>query len=155
MKLIGTILLSVFMFFGQQENPWEYKTYAEVTNKHGVLFTLEYGMKKRYNGQVRWRITNHTQKTFYDIGIADKEYTLKDGKTVKVSGESFVNVLAPNESKTSMPDSVNSSENYGNWSDKNKNPVITAVLKTPMIQMAVTKNGERYDWGMAGSVILK
>lgn len=155
MKTIYFLLVSTCIFLFEPDNPWEYKTYAEVTNKTGVLFTLEYGMKKKYNGYVKWRITNHTQMTVYDVSIANKEYTLANGKKVSRAAESLTSVLKPNDPKTTMADAVNSDENYGNWSDKNNNPVTSVLLKTPMIRFAAEKNGQKYDWSMAGTVKLK
>jgi hypothetical protein len=152
MKIIATLFIFTCLTIAPNQNKWVYTTYAEVTNKTGTLFTLEYGVMKKYNGYVKWKITNHTQMTVYDVGIANKEYTLSNGKIVKRSGESLTSTLKPGASKTNISDAVNSSENYGAWSDKNDNPVKSIRLKIPMIRFAAEKNGKRYAWSEAGTV---
>ena len=135
------------------QSTWTYTEFAKVTNSSGTLFTLEYGIKSSgYNGRVKWRITNHTNTPVYAVSIAGKEYTLSNGKKVSRSGESITSTLGPGESKTTYSDPVNADENYGNWSDKNNNPVIRISLKTPMIRFATEKNGKKYGWDSAGIV---
>ncbi|TDY13831.1 hypothetical protein [Meridianimaribacter flavus] len=138
------------------QSNWTFTKYAEVTNKTGTFFTLEYGiLSTGYNGRIKWRITNHTQMPVYDVGIANKTYTLSNGEIVSKPGETFSRMLGPGESKESLSDAVNPMENYTkNWVTKNDNPIVKIHLDSPMIKFAAEKNGERYSWEKAGAVTL-
>lgn len=150
------LFLVAFTQAGISQSNWNYTEFAYVSNQSGKLFSLEYGIHKNgYNGRVKWRITNQSNQTVYDVGISDKSYTLANGKVVKRLGERITSSLAPGQSKETMSDAVNSSENYGNWSDKNDNPVRYLQLATPMIKFAMEKNGTRIGWDQVGTVKMK
>lgn len=135
---------------------WDCTPFAEVVKEGSTLFTLASCITaKGYSGKVKWRLTNHSNMTIYGVSIADKVYTLADKKVVKRSGESLSSKIAPGETKSTMSDAVNSSENYGNWSDKNDNPVVRITLEQPMIKFATEKKGKKYGWDRAGEVVTK
>lgn len=112
-------------------------------------------MSEGYNGRIKWRLTNNTNATLYDLSISDKEYTLASGETVSCLGERITSTLAPGESKTTQSDAVNTTENYGAWSDKNDNSVVRIKLVTLMITFSLEKYGNRMSWNELGAVKLK
>lgn len=149
MKKIVYLTLIFLLFFTKGLNAqknWDYTVYKTITNGGVKLFTLEYGINpKGYNGYVKWRLTNHTNKTIYDVSINDKTYTLSDGRVATQSGESMANTIGPGGFGTTMPDPVNSSE-YALNSDKNfENPVKSLSVEYPEIKFK-DKDGNEYSW---------
>ena len=133
------------------QSSWNYTIFNEITNSTGVLFRLEFGIRKSgYDGYVRWRITNYTKNvTVYDVSIADKKYTLSDGRIVSALGENIASTLGPGESKTNIePDAVNTAEHGGFSRKANPAGLKSVSMKQPYVQFAVEKNGKRYGWDM-------
>ena len=134
------------------QSDWDFQEFAKVTKNKEVLFTLEWGtLKDGYNGYVKWRLTNHTAQTIYDIAFEDKVYTLSDGRTTKEWGQRVAGSLAPGASVVKM-DNVNASENTGGLTRRNSNPVKKVEIKEPMLKFAVEKGGERHGWELAGTL---
>ena len=153
-------LFSMMLLFASStafaKSNWDCTPFAEVVKEGSTLFTLASCISaKGYSGKVKWRLTNHTNMTIYGVSIADKVYTLADNRVVKRSGESLSSKIAPGETKSTMSDAVNSAENYGNWSDKNKNPVVKITLEQPMIKFAFEKRGKTHGWADGGSVVMR
>ena len=150
--LVLFIALISFTYVNAQST-WNYIEFAEVRNSSGTLFTLEYGIKSSgYNGYVKWRITNHNNTTVYNVSIADKEYTLSNGKKVSRSGGSITSTLGPGESKTTMSDAVNSDEHGGFGAKPNPATLTRLSLEQPMVKFAAEKYGTKYGWDSAGTV---
>ena len=158
-KLLSAASLACALFLGicpalrAQSTTIKYTEFAKVVKNNAALFTLEYGIRSPYDGEVRWRFTNKSNTTIYDVSINDKTYTLNDDKTVKCPGEEITSKLAPMDSKTSQPDPVNSDENKGSFSDKNSNRVKEINIKGPMIKIAKEKGGEQLSWDTFGTVV--
>ena len=117
---------------------------------------MEYGIRSSgYDGYVKWRITNHTNITVYDVSIASKKYTLSNGKEVSRSMESITSTLGPGESKTTMYDAVNAADYGGSVTKTNPTTLSRLSLEQPMIKFAAEKNGKKHGWESAGTVIMK
>ncbi|MFK5985330.1 MAG: hypothetical protein QM479_07880, partial [Pseudomonadota bacterium] len=123
--------------------------FDEVKNSTGVLFTLDVCISSAYNGRVKWKFTNHTQSTVYNVSIANKIYTLSDSKVVNRSGETIKSKVLSGESTFTITDAVNTDENYGNWSDKNDNPVVSVSLGNPSIKFRNTIDGPIVSWDLS------
>lgn len=132
-----------------------YTEFARVSKNGAALFVLEYGIKSPYDGYVRWKFTNNSNKTVYDVSINDKVYTLNDGQTVDRSGEQIASKIEPMDSKTSQPDAVNSSENTGTYSDKNSNGIKRLTVSRPTVELKTDKDGEKVGWDNFGTLEIK
>ena len=78
----------------QAQTGWTYHEYATISSANGTMFTLEYGVRsKGYDGLVKWKLTNHTQKPVYDVYIADRTYVLADKRVENRLGETMTTKL--------------------------------------------------------------
>jgi hypothetical protein len=135
------------------QDTYSYKTYSTVIKNDAIIYKLEYGVNSHgYNGQVRWRFTNYSDITLYDVMINDKKYTLSSGETKGRSGEMMTSTLGPGKSVSSVVnDYVNSGENYGTYSDKNDNQVVDVSVKEPVIRFKIDKKGKSISWEPNGA----
>jgi hypothetical protein len=148
------ILFGLSLFFnGTCQAQYRFQEYASLKDPRGFkLFVLEWGTKPDYNGKVAWRFRNNTNRTVYDVSIADRRYTLASGQEKGVSGQYMTWTLPAGESKT-IYDYVNSSQNTGTWSNRNSNSVEYVALKAPNIRLKVNKSDpRRTSWSDYGTV---
>jgi hypothetical protein len=145
----GFFLLSISSFC---QTTYSFKLYSTVIRNDAIIYKLEYGVNsKGYDGQVKWRFTNNSDITLYDIMINDKKYTLTSGETKGRLAEMITSVLGPGKSVSSVVnDYVNSAENYGTYSDKNDNPVVDVSVKEPVIRFKTDKKGKSISWEQYG-----
>ena len=134
MKKLIVLILFVLISVGSFAQSWNYRVYKTIEDVNGkIIFKLEYGTKEQYDGRAKWRFTNMSSETLTHVSINDKVYDFNNGKIAR-SGESFSNsTVLPNQSITTLSDAINPSENYGNWSDKNDNPIVDVSVKKPEI----------------------
>jgi len=147
MILVFFLVFSMLNFAGAQ-TIWNYTEYKTIYKDGVKQFTLEYGVNQNgYDGKVKWRLTNYTNTIYYNVSINDKRYTLSNSQTREASSETFFygTTFGPGQLLTTT-DAVNSNENYGNWSDKNDNPVTGVKVGYPEIELALEKNGATYPW---------
>jgi hypothetical protein len=145
LNFLFTIIISCATFntLSAQDN-WTYHHYK---SSNDGLLVLEYGISKNgYDGYVKWRLTNKSNKTLLNVVMGDKTYTLQDQKTVKRLGGSISTILAPKLSATEMSDPVNSSENVGSFYPTNNNPVIQIEVKDPIVKFNLSNDGKTYNW---------
>ncbi len=115
-----------------------YRGFASFRNGVHEVMTLEYEVRDDGWG-VRWRVTNTSDKPYYDVGVEDKVYTMNDDSEVKRSGESCrEGKLGPGESCVTLWDPVG----Y-----EGKPKVKKVTMKHPLVNFAMEKNGKRYGAG--------
>ena len=153
-NIVGlTLFLLLFTSLNAQSG-YTFVKYAAISNGSGELFVLEYGYKSSgYNGYIKWRLTNNSTQTVYNVSIGDKVYTMTDGSTISRSGESIANSLSPVSSKTTMSDAVNSDEHGGFGAVNNPAMISQLRVNRPIIRFSLQRNTSSQDWSNYGSVI--
>ena len=137
------------------QSGYTFVKYAAISNGSGELFVLEYGYKSSgYNGYIKWRLTNNSNTTVYNISIADKVYTMTDGRSIGRSGETISSRLSPGESKSTYSDAVNSDEHGGFGAVSNPASISQLRVERPMIRFSLQRNGSTQDWADFGRLIV-
>lgn len=153
MSVACIVLLGICPAAHAQSSTIKYTEFARIEKNNGTLFLLECGVRSPYDGYVRWRFTNKSNITVYDLTLNDKTYTLNNDKTVNRSGEQIASKVEPMDSKTSNADAVNSEENTGSFSDKNSNRVKEFSINGPIIKFAKERGGDKFSWEKFGTLV--
>ncbi len=128
---------------------WEYKHYATLT-KEGVTFViLYYGVRRDgYNGFIKWKAENKTNRDIFDFWINTRTYTLSDGKTVNIDPVNFISraTSAGNEN-TTQPDKVNPDD-----FKQTKATVVKVTVASPEMKFRFKEGGKHHEWNTLGEI---
>lgn len=115
----------------------EYKRshlYAEFYRGDHHVMTLDYEIHKDGH-QVRWRVTNQSSQSFYNVGIEGKTYTLTDGTAKRGSAETCGKSELPSgESCVTMWDAIGSGD---------KPKVADVAMAAPYVNLAPSPSAAR------------
>jgi hypothetical protein len=146
---LTVLVFSCFSSISVAQSYWTYNEYARVTKNGVTMFIVEYGIaSKGWDGDVKWKITNLSSVTVYNVFLEDHNITLSGKEPKHCLSQIFKSTLGPGETGTTEPDYLLTSA---------KNPPSLEKISFPksIVTFKTDAKGERVGWEYAGNVSVK